>query len=142
MNAENKPHTTNYYNTFIEVAPDYELGSFQIPVAKNDKKTIAIMQYEMLAKNPYRFTSDDVLFQVYADKNELTKAEYATARAAFFSKGQACLRASPLTKKQGFGIHANAEGKIALVGLGTKEYDALLANKMVNKVKAMRSSKQ
>lgn len=98
------PHTTNYYNTFIEVAPDYELGTFQYPVAKSDKKTVALLQYEMLAKNPYQFTSDDVLFQVYAD--------------------------------------ANTEGKIALIGLGTKEYDALLANKMVNKVKAMRSKRE
>lgn len=139
--AKPAQHTTNYFNTFIEVAPDYTATTFQVPVAKNNKKTIAVLQYEMLAKHPYKFTSDEVLFQVYAKKNDLTKAEYPAAREAFFAKGQACMRASPLTKKQGFGIHANATGKIALAGLGTKEYDALVADNNVKKVKAMRSSK-
>lgn len=142
MKKNDKVHTTNYYNTFIEIAEDSPTGKAVIPVSKNDKKTIAQMQYELIAKHPYRFTSDDVLFQVYADKNELTKKEYAEARAAFFSKGQACMRASPLTKKQGFGIHANEAGKIALVSAGTAEYERFIADKEVKKVKAMRSTKK
>jgi hypothetical protein len=142
MKENSKVHTTNYYDTFIEAAPDYEPGTFQVPITKNDKKTVAVLQYEMLAKNPYQFTSDDVLFQLRADKNDFTKAEYKDARAAFFSKGQACLRASPLTKKYGFGIHANAEGKIALAGMGTKEYDRFMNDDNIKKVKAMRSSKK
>lgn len=142
MKKNDKVHTTNYYNTFIEIAEDSPTGKAVIPVSKNDKKTIAQMQYELIAKNPYQFTSDDVLFQVYADKNELTKKEYAEARAVFFSKGQACMRASPLPKKQGFGIHANEAGKIALVGAGTQEYERLLADKAIKKVKAMRSTKK
>ena len=142
MKTNDKVHTTNYYNTFIEIAEDCPVGKAVIPVSRNDKKTIAQMQYELIAKLPYRFTSDDVLFQVYADKNELTKKEYAEARAAFFSKGQACMRASPLTKKQGFGIHANETGKIALVSAGTAEYEWFIADKEVKKVKAMRSTKK
>lgn len=142
MKTNDKVHTTNYYNTFIEIAEDSPNGKAVIPVSKNDKKTIAQMQYELIAKNPYRFTSDDVLFQVYADKNELTKKEYTEARAVFFSKGQACMRASPLTKKQGFGIHVNDAGKIALVGAGTAEYEQFLADLKIKKVKAMRSSKK
>lgn len=142
MKTNDKVHTTNYYNTFIEIAEDCPVGKAVIPVSRNDKKTIAQMQYELIAKHPYRFTSDDVLFQVYADKNELTKKEYAEARAAFFSKGQACMRASPLTKKQGFGIHANPEGKMALVDVGTKEYDRFVNDAGIKKVKAMRSSRK
>jgi len=32
------------------------------------KKTIAEMQYELIVKNPYKYTSDDILFQVFANR--------------------------------------------------------------------------
>lgn len=69
------------------------------------------------------------------------ETEYEQARAQFFSKGQACLRASPLTKTYGFGIHSNAEGKVALYGMETAAYEKLWADPNVKKVKAMRSSR-
>ena len=50
------------------------------------------MQFEMISKNPYKYTSDEILFQVFAEKNDLTESEREEARAQFFSKGQACLR--------------------------------------------------
>lgn len=59
----------------------------------------------------------------------------------FFSKGQACLRASPLTKTYGFGIHNDKNGKIALFGMETKEYQDFLKNSKIKKVKAMKSSR-
>lgn len=100
------------------------------------------MQYDILAKHPYQFTSDDVLFQVYADRNDLTKADYQKERELFFSKGQPCFRASPLTKTCGFGVHANEEGKIALYSVDSKEYKTFLEDASVKKVKAMRSSRK
>lgn len=27
------------------------------------------MQYQLIAENPYKYTSDDVLFQVFAEQN-------------------------------------------------------------------------
>lgn len=87
-----KIHSTNYFDTFIEVAEDTKAVSGTKPPTK-DKKTVAEMQYEMIAKNPYKYTSDDVFFQVFADRKELTKAEYKQAREQFFSKGQPCFRA-------------------------------------------------
>lgn len=66
-------HTTNYFDTFIEVAEDTKVTAAQIPEEKNGKKTIASMQFDMLYKKPYKYTSDDVLFQVYADRNDLIK---------------------------------------------------------------------
>ena len=41
----------------------------------------------MVYNNPYKFTSEEVLFQVFADKNDVTEAECAQARNEFFSKG-------------------------------------------------------
>lgn len=135
-----KIHTTNYFDTFIEVADDTKAEIGSKPPAK-DRKTVAEMQYELIAKNPYKYTSDDILFQVYADRNDLTKAEYKQAREAFFSKGQPCFRTSPLTKTYGFGVHSDGNGKIALYGMETNEYRNFLADSKIKKVKAMKSSK-
>lgn len=135
-----KVHSTNYFDTFIEVAEDTKVDCGIIPPTK-EIKTVAEMQYELISKNPYMFTSDDIFFQVFADRNDLTKAEYKQAREQFFSKGQPCFRASPLTKTYGFGIHSNSNGKVALFGKETKEYQTFLSDEKIKKVKAMKSSK-
>ncbi len=137
-----KIHTTNYLDTFIEVAEDTKVSCGTKPPSRADKKTIAEMQYEMLVHHPYKFTSDDILFQVYADRNDLTKAEYEQARQQFFSKGQPCFRASPLTKNYGFGIHADSNGKMAIFGMETEQYEKLQNDTKLKKVKAMRTSKK
>ncbi|RUT68202.1 hypothetical protein D0817_21965 [Flavobacterium cupreum] len=137
-----KVHTTNYENTFIEVAEDCPAVSGEIPKQKAEARTIAAIEFEMISKHPYQYTSDDVLFQVFADKNDLTKSEYEEAREKFFSKGQACLSASPLTKRYGWGVHHNEKGKIALFGRETDDYQKLLNDKNLKVVKAMRSSRK
>lgn len=137
-----KAHTTNYFDTFIEVAGDTKATCGVKPLSKGDKKTVAEMQYDLIANNPYRYTSDDILFQLFANKNDLTKAAYKQARAQFFSKGQPCFRASPLTKNYGFGVHCDSNGKIAIYGVETPEYEKFAANKYLKKVKAMKSSKK
>lgn len=135
-----KVHTTNYYDTFIEVAADTKADCGVRPPAK-DPKTAAEMQYEQMTGHPYQYTSDDILFQIFADRNDLTGSEQEQARADFFSKGQPCFRASPLTKTYGFGIHHNHEGKVALYGMETDAYQQFLADASVKKVKAMKSAR-
>lgn len=100
------------------------------------------MQYEIMSKYPYKFTSDDVLFQIYADRHDLAKSEYKNARDQFFSKGQACLRTSPLAKTYGFGIHCDSEGRVALYGMETEKFQSLQSDRKIKKVKAMRSSRK
>jgi len=135
-----KTHTTNYFDTFIEVAEDTKATAGTKPPSKATR-TVAEMQYDIIANHPYEYSSDDVLFRVYADRNDVMEAEYEQARTQFFSKGQACLRASPLTKTYGFGIHSNSEGKVALYGMETAAYERLSTDSNVKKVKAMRSSR-
>lgn len=137
-----KVYTTNYENTFIEVAEDCPAVMGEIPKIKGNTKTVAAIQFEIIRKNPYKFTSDDVLFQVFADRNDLTKSEYITGREQLFSKGQACLRASPLTKRYGWGIHNDENGKIALYAMETPEYQKFLGDKNLKVVKAMRTSRK
>lgn len=136
-----KTHTTNYYNSFIAVADDCPSNKGEIPAEKGDNKTIAGLQFDMISKSPYKYTSDDVLFSVFAQRNDLTEDELEEARKQFFSKGQACLRASALGKRYGWGIHHNAEGKIALYGCNTPEYRDYLEQKDIKVVKAMQSKK-
>lgn len=136
-----KIHSTNYFNTFIEIAEDTKVTCGTIPPSKSDKKTIAELQYQLISKHPYVYSSDDVLFHVFAERNELTSSELAAAKAAFFSKGQACLRASPLTKSYGFGVHSNSEGKIALFPCESDAYQQFLEDPAIKKVKAMKSKR-
>lgn len=136
-----KVHTTNYETAFIAIADDCPANTGEVPPMKGDKKTIANIQFEILKKNPYKYTSDDVLFRVFAEKNDLTEDELAEARAAYFSKGQACFRASPLTKRYGWGVHHNEEGKIAIYGCESPEYEQFMNNNTIKIYRAMRSSK-
>lgn len=136
-----KVHTTNYETAFIAIADDCPANTGEVPPMKGDKKTIANIQFEILKKNPYKYTSDDVLFQVFAEKNDLTEDELAEARAVYFSKGQACFRASPLTKRYGWGVHHNEEGKIAIYSCESPEYEQFMNNDSIKVYKAMRSSK-
>ena len=136
-----KIHTSNYYDTFIEVAEDTKVNCGTVPSSKGDTKTIAEWQYELLKKNPYQFTSDDILFQVFANRNDLTEQEHENERQIFFSKGQACFRSSPLTKTYGFGVHSNSEGKVAIFGMETEKYQQFINDPKIKKVKAMRTSK-
>lgn len=134
-----KIHTTNYKDTFIEVADDCPTMVGEIPPTKGEAKSVANIQFDILSNNPYKFSSDDILFQVYAERNGLTKNELEKAREQFFSKGQACFRASPLTKRYGWGIHSNKEGKVALFGSETEEYKKLSRDKTLKIVKALKS---
>ena len=136
-----KEHSTNYFNTFIEIAEDSKATQGEIPPEKGDTKTVASMQFEIVSQNPYKYTSDDVFFQVYANKQDLIPAEFAEARKEFFSKGQPCFRATPLTKRYGWGVHSNSEGKIALYSCNSAEYEHFAHDPNIKTVKAMKSNK-
>jgi hypothetical protein len=136
-----KVHTTNYENTLIGVADDCPAKAGEMPPVKGEVRSVANMQFDMLFEHPYVYTSDDVLFTVYADRKEIPANERAEAREQFFSKGQPCMRTSPLTKRYGWGVHSDANGKIAIYGCETPEYKKLAEDPGVGFVKAMRSSR-
>lgn len=136
-----KVHTTNYFDTLITLADDCQLGQAQVPVMKTINPTLAWAQYNLLIHNPYRFTSDEVLFAVFAERAGIPVSDRGAARQKFFSVGQPCFRASPLPKKYGFGVHADHQGKIALLPVESEAYARLLSNPAVKKLKAMRSKR-
>jgi hypothetical protein len=133
--------TTNYYNSFIEVAEDCPINIAETPPQKGSEKTAAYIQFEMIKENPYKFTSDDILFQVFAEKNKITVKIFKSEREIFFSKGQPCFRSSPLPKRYGWGVHSNADGKIAIFAVESDAYKKLLKDKNLKHLKAMRSKR-
>lgn len=128
-----KINTTNYFNTFIQVAEDCKAKAGEAPPDK-EPKSAARAQYEMVLHHPYLFTSDDVLFETQAKPKGII-------REAFFSKGQPCFRASALTKLYGWGIHHDMDGKIALYGCETKEYKNFTEDASLKQLRAMRAGK-
>ncbi|MCL2557171.1 MAG: DUF6157 family protein [Treponema sp.] len=129
-----KTHTTNFFNAFIQIADDCPTKSGVIPPEKTPK-TIARAQYEMLIAAPYKHTSDDVIYATTGQPKGITRED-------FFSKPVACLRASALTRRYGWGAHFDAEGKVALYCAASAEYARLAADPGLKQVKAMRQEKE
>ncbi|WP_280705107.1 DUF6157 family protein [Bradyrhizobium sp. BR13661] len=139
-------HTTNCFDTFIRVAEDCPARSGEEPPPRAGQSTVAGLQYEMIAHAPYKFTSDDVIFATSVPGRDLgakaTKSERSAARAAFFSRGQACMRASSLGKRYGWGVHADSEGRIAIYAVDSKRYQALSRDSKLTQTRAMRSKRR
>ena len=132
--------TTNYYNTFIEVADDCPIAAAEVPPLKKDTPSVANLQFDMLMANPYKYTSDEVIFSIHALRNEIVN-NLEEERAAFFAKGQACLRASPLSKRYAWGTHHDGEGKVALYPAESVEYQQFARDAALKHTKAMRSKR-
>ena len=130
--------STNYKDTFITASPDSVATQGKEPAAAH---SVAGMQYALLREKPYTLTSDDLLFKVHARRNNIADAEHQGAREAFFSKPQACLRASPLVKKYGWGLHHDGDGRVAAYGVGTDTYEELPRRSELKVVAGMRSRK-
>lgn len=137
----------NYYNTFIEVASDCPADYGMVPPDKAAGKTKPGIEYEIAANSPYAYTQEEILYETFVrhkqippDERRLREAEL---RAAFFGKPKACMRASMLPKKYGWGLHFNAEGKLALVPRESPEYSRFAEGEVegVTVLKAMRNKK-
>ena len=129
-------HSTNYSNTLILASPDCPVRAGTIP---GKQGTIAAIQYEVLSEAPGQMNSDDLLFAVESRRKGVNDGDLAALRKTFFSKPQACLRASPLVKSYGWGIYHDADSRIVLVGCETEEYQAFVDNPSIKKVSGMRS---
>ena len=132
-----------YFQTLITVSEDCPISQNAVPQPLRGKETVACIQYRLLSGAPYRMTEEELLFRVYCIQNNIP--EHAEDRQqlwdTFFSTPKACLRSSPLPKKHGWGIHYDADGKIALYGIESDMYQKLLADETVAKRKGMRSAR-
>jgi hypothetical protein len=137
----------NYYNTFITVAADCPVETGIIPPDKKDGRTKPSLEYELAAGQPYQYTQEELLFEVYVRHKQIADADLEERRQelwdGFFGKSQACLRASMLPKKYGWGIHFDGAGKLALIPKESEAYQQYIENENgeLKVVAAMRSSR-
>ncbi|MBC2171145.1 DUF6157 family protein [Listeria booriae] len=131
----------NYYNTFILVAEDSSANYGEIPNTKRAKKTIGEIQFELLYRNDYKYTQEEVLFETHMKHKEIPESERAAEKEAFFAKSQACMRTSPLGKKYGWGLHFNEGGYVKLVAVESDEYQEFANQKDLTITRAMKSKR-
>ena len=119
----------DYVNTFIAVAPDLTAVTGTVPPERGGTPIVASRTWQMIADEPCRYTSGDVTFTVYAERAGIarTTGPRLAAREQYYSVGRACLRSSDLDKRYGLGVHADAEGRVALYAVGSRDYGALAA---------------
>jgi len=138
----------NYYSTFIKIAGDCPVERGVIPPAKKNGRSKSEIEYDLVFNHPYVYTQEELLFETHVRHKEIPEAELAERRdelrSAFFSKPMACLRASMLPKKYGWGLHFDAEGKVALVPRESEEYERFADGESsgLKVLMAMRSSRK
>ncbi|HEX2049172.1 MAG TPA: DUF6157 family protein [Actinomycetota bacterium] len=133
----------NYYDTLIAVAGDCPVTASVVPPSRA-KKTVAELQYEMLVDSPFVHTQEDVLFETWLRRqgDEIGAGDVARLRAEFLSKPQACLRASPLPKRYGWGLLFDDGGRVALCPMESERYRDLVASGEVTVLEALRSTRR
>lgn len=132
-------HTTDYTDTVILPSSDTRAESAKEP--PTGKGSVAELQYARLSDGDYVWTSDDLLFDVHCERKQIAEADRQAERAAFFSKGQPCLRTSPLAKTYGWAFHFDSAGRIALLPMGSERVAELEADPAVTVTRAMTSSR-
>lgn len=135
----------NYINTFIAVSPDTTARAGTVPPERGGRKSIAVLEYELISSQPYGLTQEEVQFSVHLSRSDLSPAEAKSRRdelwKEFFSKSMACMRTSPLARSYGWGLHFDADGKVALVGMESAEYGRLTGDSSIEQTRAMRSKR-
>lgn len=130
--------STNYINTFITAAAD---GKAKAGIVPSKAGTVGALQLSLLLGRPYVLTSDDLLLEVYMIRNGIPPEEREAARDRLFAKPQACLRASPLVKQYGWGLHHDGAGRVAAYGVESDAYRDLSSRPDLAVVAGMRNSR-
>ena len=136
----------NYFRTFIRVSADCPVKRSAAPVIKGERVSVAVLEYSLLSSAPYVYTQEELLFLVHVRRQGISRSareEGGNGREAlwtdFFSRSRACLRASGLPKKFGWGLHFDNDGKIALVPMESEEYRRLESDERLTQLPAMRN---
>lgn len=133
----------NYFDTFIQIAPDCPVQVAAVPAAKGGRSSVAVLEHDLLSKQPYVHTQEELQFLVHAFRQGIPENDLKTHRSElwteFFSKPRACLRASALAKRYGWGIHFNSAGKIAIYPVESEQYRRYAENRTIRQLFALRS---
>ena len=115
----------------VLVAEDCPAQEGETPGPGRSGRTVAQVQYELLAAEPFRWTEDDVLFESWWRRQDAaasaSRAEKEQARAEFLARPRPCLRASPLPTRYGWGLVFDERDRVALCAVESPEYRSLAA---------------
>mgnify|MGYP000011717656 FL=1 len=126
-------HSTNYTNTLILPSDDCKA------VAKTPEKPVTVAGLQFAMMQDHALTSDDLLVAVTAHRRDIPADEHDALRGEIFSKGQPCLRASPLVKTHGWAVYHDKDAVVFLVDPTSQRYADLMADDAIAKVKGMKS---
>lgn len=130
---------------FIEIAPDSPTQKSVVPQDKGDKRSIATIEYALLSSKPYAYTLAELKFATHVQHKQIPAAELEVHRKQiwddYFAKPYACMRASPLTKRYGWGVHYDEQGRIAIYPVESQEYQRFVKDASIKKFSAMRSKR-
>ncbi|WP_432494156.1 DUF6157 family protein [Kineococcus auxinigenes] len=136
-----------YRDTFISVAGDCRAATGQAPPARA-RPTVAGVQHAMLTARPGHYTQEEVLLasspglrarEDVGDLEQLPAEELQRLLVEHFAQPRACLRASPLPKTYGWGLHHDEHGRITLHAVDSAEYARLSTDTSLTQLEAMRS---
>ena len=131
----------NYFDTFIEVAEDCPAVHAEVPPPRGGQATKAVIQYKLIAGEPYALTEEDVAFRTRVVMRGIPEVDWPAERVRFLSQEKPRLRVSALAKRYGWGIHIDSHGRVALVPVESAEYQRLAADPALSHVRAFRSKR-
>ena len=118
----------SYTDTFILVATDCPATYGEIPQSRGGAETMPMIEHDLLTRRPYHFNEKDLIFEKSIRHRGISPEEVRKNREAIwselFQKPHPCLRASPLAKRYGWGVHYDHQGRIAIYAVDSKEYAA------------------
>jgi Family of unknown function (DUF6157) len=128
-------------DTFIEVAEDCPAVRAEVPPARAGRATKAVIEYELIAREPYALTEEEVAFRTRVMMRDIPEADRPAERKRLLSQEKPRLQVSALAKRYGWGIHVDSHGRVALVPVESAEYRRLAADPALRHVRAFRSKR-
>lgn len=126
-------------DTLILVAPDCPVVIGTVPESKRSPVPFHVCLFEVITEQPYRFTFRELLRQAHARQNGLRPSDVSQADLDALAKKHPCPRTSALPKRFGWGVHVDENGRLALWGRESAEYEQLNRRKDLQIVTALRS---
>jgi Family of unknown function (DUF6157) len=108
-----------YENAFITLARDCPVAAGFVP---RKAMSIAGLEHALLIGDPYKHNASDLILAVHRRHKHVGDAEVDEFKAFLFAKSHVCMRLSMLPKRWGWGVHYNEQGRMALYGAETEEY--------------------
>ncbi len=127
-------------NILITPAPDCPVVQAQQPPQNPARATRAAIEHRLLTNAPYALDHKAFSHAIHI-KMARESGKTALDFDAFHSKGQPCMRASPLTKRYGWAAHYDADGHLALIDPDSAAFRTLAANPDLPQKPAMRSKR-